>query len=138
MRGLQQPDTHPLTGEEQPIRDWVGAFNARDLDGMLACMSPDIDFRPVRLYGLERTYRGHDGVARWYERLARLDLSYEIAIETLALTDDATILAVGELRYRDIGRAGPFWGVHRVDGGMIVSAQHFITDPAFAERFLPG
>lgn len=99
-------------------------------------MSPDIEFQPVRLYGLERTYRCHAGVVRWYERLARLDLSYEIAIETLSLTAEATILAVGELRYRDAGRAGPFWGTHRVVDGRIAWAQHFITDPVFAERFL--
>jgi hypothetical protein len=28
------------------VSRWVKAFNARDLDGMLACLAEDVDFTP--------------------------------------------------------------------------------------------
>jgi len=45
---------------EELVSQWIDAFNLRDLDGMLDCMSPEVRFYPLRLSGLERFYQGHD------------------------------------------------------------------------------
>ena len=57
---------------ERVVSRWVDAFNARDLDGMLACLAADVDLHPLRLSGLRASYRGHDGVREWFAQLKRL------------------------------------------------------------------
>ena len=43
---------------------WVDAFNERDLEGKLGRFRPEVRSHPLRLVGLDGSYRGHDGV-RW-------------------------------------------------------------------------
>ena len=53
--------------QEALVSRWVDAFNARDLDGILACMDAEVRFFPLRLSRLGRFYRGHDGVRQWFD-----------------------------------------------------------------------
>lgn len=43
---------------------WVDAFNERDLEGKLGRFYPEVGSQPLRLVGLDGSYRGHNGV-RW-------------------------------------------------------------------------
>ena len=43
---------------EALVTRWVDAFDARDVEGMLVCLDPDVRFHPLRLDGLDRSYRG--------------------------------------------------------------------------------
>ena len=51
------------------VRRMHDAFNARDLDALVACMAPDIEWLPLmaRLEGA--VYRGHDEVVAWIRDL---------------------------------------------------------------------
>jgi hypothetical protein len=53
------------------VRQWVDAFNVRDLEGMLERVDPEVRFHPLRLRGLDGSYDGHDDVQRWFARLSR-------------------------------------------------------------------
>ncbi len=57
--------------DEATVRRWFDAFNSRDLKGMLACMHPHVDFHPLRLHGIDASYRGHRGVSAWFAGLRR-------------------------------------------------------------------
>lgn len=112
------------------VAEWVDAFNARDLEWMLACMSPEVRFHPLRLAGLERSYRGHDDVRGWLRRLDELGHRHRIALSELRGGSDGEVLGVGSLMLLRETDPARFWLLHRVEGGLIVAAHHYLTDPA--------
>ncbi len=114
--------------ERQIVQRWIDAFNARDLEGMLSCMSPVVAFQPVRLHGIERTYNGRDGITRWHGRLGRLHLDDRIEVRELTVPGTMTVLAVGRLGVEALDSWTPFWGVHTIDDGLIVAARHHRGD----------
>lgn len=46
------------------------AINRRDLEGFLALVDPDVEFRSLIAEAEGRAYRGHQGVREWWERVA--------------------------------------------------------------------
>jgi ketosteroid isomerase-like protein len=52
------------------VRRFYEAWNAEDLDGVLATFDPDAEFWPVMVPLLTReVYRGHEEIARWFTEL---------------------------------------------------------------------
>ncbi len=121
--------------ESQLVLRWIEAFNVCDLEAMLGCMSPAVTFQPLRLHGIERTYNGHDGITRWYQRLLRLEPDYQIQVEELTIPVEVTVLAIGRLSLEGLNGGAPFWGVHTVEDGLIVNARHCLGDAELAQRF---
>ncbi len=117
---------------EAPVSRWIDSFNVRDLDGMLACMSPEVRFYPLRLNGLERYYRGHPGVRDWFTRLTELDHRYRIDLRNIRGERDGEVIAIGELLLED-GDPARFWARDQVEDGQIVVAHHYLTDPDIFE-----
>jgi ketosteroid isomerase-like protein len=69
------------------VRSFYAAWSADDLDGVLAVVHPDIDFRPILGVLYERDgYHGHDGMtehlrhlqARWDSFEAEVELTREV------------------------------------------------------------
>ena len=58
--------------DEATVRRWFDAFNSRNLEGMLACMDAHVDFRPLRLHGVEAIYHCHTGVRDWFVDLVQI------------------------------------------------------------------
>jgi ketosteroid isomerase-like protein len=112
------------------VADWVDAFNERDLERMLVRMSPEVRFHPLRLTGLDRSYRGHDGVRSWLRRLDELGHRHRIVLSELRGGSDGEVLGVGSLVLFREADPARFWLLHRVQGGVIVAAHHYLTDPA--------
>ena len=62
-----------LTDEAEIVRAIYDAFARRDIDGLLAYVSPDceLDLRgTARLVGRADPYRGHDGVRQYFADVA--------------------------------------------------------------------
>jgi ketosteroid isomerase-like protein len=114
--------------EEATVRRWFDAFNCRDLEGMLACMHPYVDFHPLRLRGLDRAYQGHDGVRRWFAALQRLGHDHRIELSRVSRASDAKLVVAGTMTAAEPGEPASFWALDRFEGGMIVVAQHFLSD----------
>ena len=55
--------------QETVLTQWVEAFNARNLDGMLSCLSVGVEFHPLKLGGARDCYHGHRGVREWFAQL---------------------------------------------------------------------
>lgn len=118
---------------EAVVSDWVDAFNARDLPGMLCCLGRAVDFHPLRLVGTDRAYRGHDGVRHWFARLGELRHEHVIDLSRVRPIDAGRVLATGTLRVEDAGMA-PFSGLHGLEGGLIVTAHHYLEELDLLER----
>jgi hypothetical protein len=112
----------------------VEAFNARDLDGMLACFAQNVDFHPLRLNGCESSYSGHDGVRAWWLQINRGGLEHRVVISETRVTDDGRVLSSGSLRLPGGLEIGTFCALHSFEAGLIVTAHHYLSDPDMVER----
>jgi ketosteroid isomerase-like protein len=52
------------------ISDGIAAFNAGDLEGMLAPIHPEIEFEPLKAVLEGTVYHGHEGFRRWLQDMA--------------------------------------------------------------------
>ena len=73
----------------QVVRIFTEAFNAGDIDAVIACCDPNVEFHSTFAAVGGGIYRGHDGVRKWW-----LDLK-EIWGEELR-SDLETLFDVGE------------------------------------------
>ncbi len=119
------------------VSKWVESFNSRDLKGMLDCMSAEVRFYPLRLGGLDRYYRGHDGVRGWFERMVELSHQHRIELHNIRGEPDGEVIAIGELRLEDQPDATRFWAREKVANGQIVVAHHYLTDPDIFHGIAP-
>ena len=113
--------------EEATVRRWFDAFNTRNLEGMLACMHPHVDFHPLRLHGLDSAYHGHAGVREWFAVLQRMEHHHRVELTSVQESAGGRLVASGRLSAAPGGPTS-FWAVERFEGGMIVAAQHFLSD----------
>ena len=63
------------------VRRLYEAFEVRDLDGMMALTSPELEFFPqvtASIVKRSEPYRGHDGLRRYFEDAARVWRHLEI------------------------------------------------------------
>jgi ketosteroid isomerase-like protein len=118
--------------DEKIVAQWIAAFNARDVERLIGCGSPDIEVRPVRLIGLQRVYNGHDGLRQWVADLARHQVTLVVR-ETRRL-HDGHVLAVGGLTLREQADFAPFSGLYRFSDGRISHAEHYLSDGDDLER----
>jgi len=51
----------------EQVREIVDALNRGDVDGMLARMHPDFEWRPLEASPVARVYRGHEEVRHYVE-----------------------------------------------------------------------
>jgi ketosteroid isomerase-like protein len=119
---------------ETLVSAWLGAFNAGDLDRMLACAVPDVYFQPLRLVGLDGSYHGHDGVRRWVAQLRALRVEQRIDLSDLSCVGDGQVLAAGTVRLAGRAEVSPFRALHRIGGELIIAAHHYVSDPGLLER----
>lgn len=113
---------------------WIDAFNDRDLDSVLTLMDPEVRLHPLRLSGVERLYRGHDGVERWFARMSEVGLKHRFDVSALR-TDGREVRGVGQMHLAPDEEPVRFWMLDRIEDGRIVTAHHYLTDPgAFPKR----
>ena len=117
------------SGADEIVLRWVDAFNARDLEGMLACLAEDVDFHPLRFSGVSRSFQGRDGVRDWFAQFRRLGHAYQIVVSQTADGGNGRLFASGSLSLDGVSGVGPVSMLHRVDGGLIVDAHHYLSDP---------
>ena len=85
----------------------VDAFNGRDLDAHLALMDDDVEVIPrVGAMEGESSYRGHDGVRRWWNDV--LDVFPDWKVEVVEVRDlgDLTLATI-RLSGHGAGSAAP-------------------------------
>lgn len=114
--------------DEATVRRWFDAFNSRNLKGMLACMDAQVDFRPLRLNGIDVAYKGHGGVRDWFADLARMEHYHRIELSKVQASSRGEVIAAGTLSAAGPGGSSSFWAVDQFKGGLIVTARHLLSD----------
>jgi ketosteroid isomerase-like protein len=114
--------------DEATVRRWFDAFNLRDLEAMLACMDAHVDFRPLRLSGIDGTYHCHVGVRDWFADLVRMEHRHRIDLTTVRTSGGDTVIAAGTLSVACTAEPSSFWAVERFRNGVIVATQHYLSD----------
>jgi ketosteroid isomerase-like protein len=106
------------------------AINRRDIDAHLAVMDDDVEGVP-RAGLMEGTFRGHDGIRRWWENL--LGVFPDFAIEVVEVRDLGGDLTIAALHVRgrgagsDIPSDDTVWSVARMRRGKCVWWANFDT-----------
>jgi ketosteroid isomerase-like protein len=116
------------------VSRWMDAFNASDVEAMLTCLDPHVDLQPLRLYGLDGAYHGHDGIRAWFAQLRQLGHQHRIVITDIHTAGVGNVLATGALTTANQADVASFCGLHQLADGMIVAAHHYISDPDMLER----
>ena len=74
------------------VRRFYAAWTAGDLPRMLAEVDPEVEAQPVLGLLYERpSYRGHSGIARWFEEVEDLWDGFEAHVEGTHEVDGAVI-----------------------------------------------
>ena len=116
------------------VSRWITAFNARDLDSMLACLATGVEFRPLVRSGLDGQLLGHAGVKRWFAHLESLGIYDWLEVADVRCGPDGQVFTAGELKVAGSRAAASFCGLYRVTDGEIVSLRHYYSDPATMRR----
>jgi ketosteroid isomerase-like protein len=116
------------------VTRWIDAFNAQDLDGMLACLSGNVVFRPLELLGFHGSYTGHAGVRRWFSDFQPLGRDHRLEITEVRCAADGQVVAVGALSLGEAHSVASICGLHRTANGKIVSLRHYFSDENTVRR----
>jgi ketosteroid isomerase-like protein len=74
------------------LRRFYAAWTSGDLPGMLAEVDPDVEAQPVLgLLYRRPSYRGHTGIARWFEEVEDLWDGFEVHVEATHEVDGAVV-----------------------------------------------
>jgi ketosteroid isomerase-like protein len=115
------------------------AFNARDSDGVLAQLAPDIVFEPVSGAVLNGApYRGHDGMLRYFADVHEHWL--ELTVKPVRLREAGTaVVALGHVSGRSAGGTldnAPTTWVFKFDPHGLVAQIQIFSDERLARAAL--
>jgi ketosteroid isomerase-like protein len=87
------------------VRQGYEAWNRGDLQWLLDHITPDYEFRTVRLFpDLEPVYRGHEAFRQFWQTFREAWESFVIEVERIAPAGDDRVLAL--FRFHGRGRDG--------------------------------
>jgi ketosteroid isomerase-like protein len=117
-------------GNAEVVREIIDALNSGDVDGVLAGMDPDFEWRPLEDSPIAGTYRGHEEVRRYVEDwLSTFDI-VRIDPEELSEVDDHVVVVVrghGRGRASGVELHSRFCQVWTLRGGTAVRMQEYPT-----------
>jgi uncharacterized protein len=114
------------------VRQALAAFNEGDIEAVLGCMDPDIEFVPLRALLEGSAYRGHDGFRRFVADMVDDWEDYHPISEEFRDVGDGRVLVLGRFHAR--GRASgvevesPAAWVSQVRGGKIVRVRIYADE----------
>jgi ketosteroid isomerase-like protein len=118
------------------VREIIEALNRGDVDGMLARMHPDFEWRPLEASPVERVYRGREQVRRYVEDWRGTFESLRVELEDPIQVADCVVAVVrGHGRGRASGveletRFCQVWTLRR--GAAIAMEEHATREQALA------
>lgn len=133
----------PLTFAEavRLAERYVGAYNERDLDAMLAVQDENIVSYPAPLFGHRphTPFTGHAGVREWWKTMVASGRWYHVSIGEVRQIEPDRFAILGTIH--DKGEPISPWGVLvRIRHGLIVESHSYLSDSELLEhvRLLGG
>jgi ketosteroid isomerase-like protein len=112
------------------VRAIIAALNRGDVDGMLARMDPDFEWRPLEASPVARVYQGHDDVRRYIEDWLTTFDGLRIDLEDLSDVADRVVAVVhghGRGRASGLQLDNRFCQVWTVSGGAATAVEEHPT-----------
>ena len=126
-----------MPGNVEIVRGAFAAFETRDADALVALCSPEVVFEPVtaRIAAGGEPYRGHEGMRRYLDDVARVWQELRPAPDRYREAPDGVVVATGRVYAWGVGRvidapAGWFW---RLRDGLIVYGRIYESATAALE-----
>jgi ketosteroid isomerase-like protein len=118
----------------ETLRRSYAAANQGDLETFLATVHPDVEFKSLIAEAEDETFRGHEGVRRWWNEVVLPLGGLQGEPEELRDLGD-TVLARNAATYRPGGVEVPqtIWHVVRYRDGLAIWWQFFRTEPEALE-----
>jgi ketosteroid isomerase-like protein len=93
----------PTTEENvETLRRGYRAFTRGDVAAVTHLVAPDVEWGATAFPGIERVYRGHDGMQRWMDDIRSAWAMFEVTLDAV-VHDGGDLVVVGE-RVRGRGR----------------------------------
>jgi SnoaL-like protein len=118
------------TLEAPPVtvgRQFVEAFNRRDVDALTALVHERCEFHPSGLVGSRQKYVGTDGVRRWIDDLATAGMKHQALVHEVRPLDSERFVVISEVLL-DGESVTPSAMVGRVIEGKLVEARSYLSD----------
>jgi ketosteroid isomerase-like protein len=112
---------------------WIDPYSADDVRAMLACLHPQVEFRPLLLRDSRDVYRGRSGVADWLLRVRNSEPRRSLLVDEVCSLPDGRVLVVGTMVFGRRVRA-TFCALNELRDGLLVKVQHWLTTPETLER----
>ena len=105
------------------------AVNRRDLDGYLALVHPEVEFRSLIAEAEGRDYRGHAGVREWWESVIESLGGMHSEIEHIKAFEDGGVIRVRLTgKVEEVELSQTTWNAFRVRDGTVVWWGFFRTE----------
>jgi ketosteroid isomerase-like protein len=89
------------------VRRVIGAFNRRDVDGIVACVNADLEWFPAMPVTVgEAALRGRDGIESYLREVGDAWEEYRVNLEDLREPGEDRVLALGRVVGRGAGSGG--------------------------------
>lgn len=111
---------------------YVGSYNDRDLEAMLAVQDESIVSYPSRLGGAT-PHRGHDGVRAWWNAMVAAGTWYEVVIGEIRQYQPDRVVILGEIREHG-EPISPWCVVIHVRHGLIVESRSYLSESDLLEQ----
>jgi len=114
-------------------RGFIGAFNDRDADRLVALAHSRIVFRPTTLIGQRRTYHGHAGLRRWVAEIDSTGTDFQVQIREIRPLRPSGFVVLSKLRVGDelITDSAMIASVHQ---DKIIEAHAYLSDEQMLAR----
>lgn len=119
-----------MPGSVELVREIIDALNRGDVDGMLARMAPDFEWRPLEASPVARVHRGHEQVRRYVEDWLGTFESLRVELEGPQEIGDRVIAPVrahGRGRASGVELDARFCQVWTVGGGKAIAMEEHPT-----------
>ena len=115
------------------VTSWFDAWNAGDLDALLASMHPEIEFRPFVPRGAVLSDR--EQFADWYRARMSGALSLQLRVfDTAALGEGRVLVAGNVFTGSDEEHGIGFTAIYTVTGGRIGAAEQYLSDTTLMKQ----
>jgi ketosteroid isomerase-like protein len=114
----------------EPVRAIIAALNRGDVEGMLARMDPDFEWRPLEASPVAQVYRGHEQVRRYVEDWLSTFEALRLELEDTAAVADRVVAVVhghGRGRASGLQLDNRFCQVWTVRGGTAIRMEEYAS-----------
>jgi hypothetical protein len=125
----EDPPGSPEGAGASLVARWIEAYNGRDIETMLACVTEGFELHQLRPEGdTDFAYVGHEGLRLWLDELKASGSRHQLRVAKIPKGETHEVSVSGSVDVPGQSPVADFQGVYEISGGLIVRARHWIGD----------